>query len=91
MELEKPTMSTPQKDNNFKEILIDLISVVVLEALVLGLVFGLSKNHNKDKDKEEDDPDIVNSYDNTDELIEKYKAMNPRSKGRNRKKFKMDY
>ena len=77
MELEKPNASTPQKDNNFKEILIVLISVVVLAALVLGLVFGLSKDHNKDKDKDEDDPDIVNSYDNTDELIEKYKVMNP--------------
>ena len=77
MDLEKPTMSVPRKDNNFKEILIVLISVVALAALVLGLVFGLSKDHDKDKDKEEDEPDIVNSYNNTDELIEKYKVMNP--------------
>lgn len=77
MDLEKPTMSVPRKDNNFKEILIVLISVEALAALVLGLVFGLSKDHDKDKDKEEDEPDIVNSYNNTDELIEKYKVMNP--------------
>jgi len=77
MDLEKPTMSVPRKDNNFKEILIVLISVVALAALVLGLVFGLSKDHDKDKDKEEDEPDIVNSYNNTEELIEKYKVMNP--------------
>lgn len=77
-------MNTPHKDNNLTEILIVLISVVVLSALVLGLVFGLSKDKSKDngndKDKsqeDEDEVDIVDSYNNTDELIEKYKVLNP--------------
>jgi len=73
-------LSTPQKDNNSTEILIVLISVVVVAALVLGLVFGLSKDKNKDKSNnknDDDDVEIVDSYNNTDELIEKYKVMNP--------------
>ena len=84
MDLEKTTLSTPQKDNNFTEILIVLISVVVISALVLGLVFGLSKDKDKDKvnstnstNSTNNTIDVLNSYNNTDELIEKYKVLNP--------------
>jgi len=52
----------------------------VVAALVLGLVFGLSKDKNKDKSSNknnDDDVEIVDSYNNTVELIEKYKVINP--------------
>ena len=52
----------------------------MVAALVLGLVFGLSKDKNKDKSSNknnDDDVEIVDSYNNTVELIEKYKVINP--------------
>ena len=52
-------------------ILISIISVVVILALTLGLVFGLRKKGNND-----DDVEIVNSYDNTEELIKKFPVTN---------------
>lgn len=52
-------------------ILISIISVVVILALTLGLVFGLRKKNGND-----DDVEIVNSYDNTDELIKKFPVTN---------------
>jgi hypothetical protein len=52
-------------------ILISIISVVVILALTLGLVFGLRKKGNND-----DDVEIVNSYDNTEELIKKFPVAN---------------
>ena len=42
--------------------------VAVILALTLGLVFGLRKK--------EDDVEIVNSYDNTQELIQKFPVIN---------------
>ena len=52
-------------------ILISIIAVVVILTLTLGLVFGLRK-----KNGNEDDVEIVNSYDNTDELIKKFPVTN---------------
>ena len=52
-------------------ILISIISVVVILSLTLGLVFGLRKKGNND-----DDVEIVNSYDNTEELIKKFPVTN---------------
>ena len=79
MDLEKATLSRQPKDNNLTEILIVLISVVVIAALVLGLTLGLKKDNDNDNDKskETDEPDIINSYDNTEELTKKYKVLNP--------------
>jgi hypothetical protein len=53
-------------------LIVFLLAILVL-CLTLGLVFGLRK-------KAKDDPDevvIVNSYDNTQELIQKFRVMNP--------------
>ena len=47
--------------------------VAVVLALTLGLVFGLKK----EKDEDKDDVEIVNSYDNTEELIKKFPVINP--------------
>ncbi len=47
--------------------------VAVVLALTLGLVFGLKK----EKDENKDDVEIVNSYDNTEELIKKFPVINP--------------
>ena len=51
-------------------IIIVVVSVVIVLALVLGLVFGLVY---KGEDK---DINVLNSYDNTDELIIKYPVIN---------------
>ncbi len=56
-------------------IVIVSISVVVVLALTLGLVFGLKKD-DKD-DNPVDDVEIVNSYDNTEELMKKFPLLNP--------------
>ena len=50
-------------------ILISIIAIVIILSLTLGLVFGLRK-------KNDDDVEIVNSYDNTDELIKKFPVTN---------------
>jgi len=50
-------------------VLIVFIAVAVILGLTLGLVFGLKK---KDEEVE-----IVNSYDNTEELIKKFPVNNP--------------
>ena len=52
-------------------VLIVFIAIAVILALTLGLVFGLKK---KDKDEE---VEIVNSYDNTEVLIQKFPVNNP--------------
>ena len=49
-------------------VLIVGIIILVALALTLGLVFGLKK----DKDKDQNIIDVLNSYDNTEELIKKY-------------------
>jgi len=43
-------------------------------ALVLGLVFGLRKENDNSN---QNDVNVLNSYDNTAELIEKYQVLNP--------------
>lgn len=53
-------------------LIIIAIIVVVILALTLGLVLGLKKGK-----KETDDVEIVNSYDNTEELIKTYPVKNP--------------
>ena len=51
--------------------LIIIIALVVILIITLGLVFGLKKS------EENDDVEIVNSYDNTDELIKKFPVEYP--------------
>ena len=61
-----------------KKILILIIivsSVLCVLALVLGLVFGLKKYEDNNSNKNE--VNVVNSYDNTEELSSKYSIMNP--------------
>ena len=54
-------------------LLIVTIIILVLLAIILGLVFGLKKS----EEKNEDDVEIINSYDNTEELMKKYPLENP--------------
>jgi hypothetical protein len=68
-------MEPKKKTNIWIIILIIGIVIVVALALTLGLVFGLKKDKDKDKDKIDDL--IVNSYDNTEELIKKFPIENP--------------
>jgi hypothetical protein len=49
------------------------ISVIAVLALVLGLVLGLRKKDKTDKNEQ----GVLNSYDNTEELIKKYPVINP--------------
>ncbi len=51
-----------------------LIVIVVVLAITLGLVFGLRKSD--DKENTEPEVDIMNSYDNTAELIKKFPVNN---------------
>ena len=50
-------------------LLIVLIAVIVILAITLGIFFGTRK---KDKDKNEEEVDIIDSYDNTEDLIKKF-------------------
>ena len=59
-------------------IIIIVVSSVAVIALVLGLALGLTLN--KDDDDEEQQQtkvDILNSYDNTEELIKQFQVLNP--------------
>ena len=49
------------------------VAIVVILAITLGLVFGLRNN---DDEGNTDDVEIVNSYDNTEELMKKYPLEN---------------
>ena len=62
----------PEKKAFYIILIVGIIIVVVL-ALTLGLVFGLK---DKDDEKNEDDVEIINSYDNTEELIKKFPVEN---------------
>ena len=52
--------------------IIIIVCVVAIAALVLGLVLGLKK-----KDDNDSKIKVLNSYDNTDELIKVYPVINP--------------
>ena len=59
-------------------IIIIVVSSVAVIALVLGLALGLTLN--KDDDDEEQQQtkvDVLNSYDNTEELIKQFQVLNP--------------
>ena len=60
--------------------IIAAIIVIVILAITLGLVFGLRKNGDNNEEKNtnngEDDVEIVNSYDNTEELSKKFPVIN---------------
>ena len=56
-------------------LLIIFIILVVILVVILGLVFGLKKDDDDDNNND-DDVEIVNSYDNTEELMKKYPLQN---------------
>jgi len=61
----------------FKTILIvSIVSGVIVIALTSGLVLGLKNTPSKYNDSEEEHV-VLNSYDNTEELIKKYQVINP--------------
>jgi hypothetical protein len=62
------------ENKKFRIILIASIIFIVLLALILGLVLGLKKD--KDDEMPADDVEIVNSYDNTEELMKKFPLQN---------------
>ena len=74
-ELNLETKSAQPKKKLFLIILISGIIVIVVVAVVLGVVLGTKKNE-KNKYKYSK-VNIVNSYDNTDELIQKFPVGNP--------------
>ena len=55
-------------------LIIIVTSAMCILALVLGLVFGLRKENDNSN---QNDVNVLNSYDNTAELIEKYQVLNP--------------
>lgn len=55
-------------------LIISIVSGVVVLSLTLGLVLGLRNKPSKYGNTSED---ILNSYDNTDELIKKFQVLNP--------------
>ena len=57
-------------------IIIVAISLAVI-ALVLGLALGLTLNKKDDDKEQEIETGVVNSYDNTEELIKTFKVINP--------------
>ena len=60
-----------------KILIIVIVSVVVVLALVLGLVFGLRKSDDEEEPTKQEETLIMNSYDNTAELIKKFPVINP--------------
>ena len=61
------------------KLLIVFIVIVVVLSIILGLVFGLKKNAdaNASADSDvDDDVEIVDSYENTEELMKKYPLEN---------------
>jgi len=60
-----------------KLILIIAISIVIL--VVVGIIIGVAASSSKDGESNpnDDDVEIVNSYDNTEELIKKFPVQNP--------------
>jgi hypothetical protein len=55
-----------------KTIILIAVTSVILIAIILGLALGLTKK----EENNEDDVEIVDSYDNTDELIKKFPVIN---------------
>ena len=61
------------------KLLIVFIVIVVVLSIILGLVFGLKKNSDDDAGADtdvDDDVEIVDSYENTEELMKKYPLEN---------------
>lgn len=52
--------------------IIIIVSVLAIAALIIGLVLGIKK-----KDDNDSKIKVLNSYDNTEELIKKYPVLNP--------------
>ena len=57
-------------------LIVSIVSGVVIIGLTSGLVLGLKNTPSKYNDSEEEHV-VLDSYDNTDELIKKYKVLNP--------------
>jgi flagellar basal body-associated protein FliL len=64
------------KKKIFLIILISGIIVIVVVAVVLGVILGTKKKENNNNNNYSK-VNIVNSYDNTDELIQKFPVGNP--------------
>ena len=57
-------------------LIVGLILIVVL-AIILAIVLSSSKDEKENKESQDEEIDIVNSYNNTEELIKKYPVGNP--------------
>jgi hypothetical protein len=57
--------------------IVSIASGVVVIALTTGLAVGLKNTPSKHNGDSEKDHVVLNSYDNTEELIKKYKVLNP--------------
>ena len=58
------------------KLLIGFIIIVVILAIILGLIFGLKKDDDGNCNETDDDVEIVNSYENTEELMKKFPLEN---------------
>lgn len=75
-ELSNEFLDNGNKKKLMCRILILSIIVIVVLALILGLVFGLRKDDDGKDEGIVDDVEIVDSYDNTEELMQKYPLEN---------------
>ena len=53
-----------------------IILIVVITVVLIGIILGLALGLRKKEENNEDDVEIVDSYDNTDELIKKFPVIN---------------
>ena len=64
-----------------KKTLILIIAIAIILIVVIGIIIGVAVSSGKKNDstnnEDDDDVDIVNSYNNTEELIKKFPVINP--------------
>ena len=56
--------------------IIIVLGVLAVTGLILGLVLGLKKSDDEPKQQSTSNVEIVNSYDNTDQLIKDFPVIN---------------
>ena len=76
-QVNEPKVGQQNGASNKKKLYIIIITVVVVVVIVVAVVLGVVLGTKKDKKDENEDDLIVNSYDNTEELIKKFPVLNP--------------
>ena len=73
-QVNEPKVGQQSEASNKKKLYIIIITVVVVVVVVVAVVLGVVLGTKKD---EKEDDLIVNSYDNTEELIKQFPVLNP--------------